>query len=565
MMIYAKKLTDHDVNKQISIPKQVVTNFIQNSTNDHKMYFVGKKTQQKGVVLLKMATDPRLGGDIKTVIAAEGSGSFEAGNIMVLGKAGANNFILELIKPGDSRFVVWNDMFIKGDDHVLLFDDQDSNSNDVDLSYLPYLGNNEFANQAIRIMIDYDLFDQGLLDKMQDPDWSKTYIRRILPLLKQIPLDSSEDIIQQERKDSAGNNRYYDIVYRIADQDFIASNNWYTPEKKAFVEFIANELNRRGYNAITNKAIIGAENILFYGVPGSGKSRYVSDHYELNSENTERVVFHPEYSFSDFVGQILPISEGDKVSYPFVPGPFTSILKKAVENTNRKYYLVIEELNRGNAPAIFGDLFQLLDRNEIGESEYEVTNFDIAKEVYHDKYHKIRLPSNLWIIATMNTSDQNVFTLDTAFQRRWNMQLIRNDIKPALHANENIKGSSITWSIFVEIINEKILSTSEQFGSFGDKRLGAYFAKINELGKDRFPGKVLKYLWDDAFKMNHDAVFNDSIKSFDYLIEEYSKPSGDPLQKVLNDEVYKSMLNRINDSSNHEQNETDSTTEESVN
>ena len=172
------------------------------------------------------------------------------------------------------------------------------------------------------------------------------------------------------------------------------------------------------------------ENILLYGVPGAGKSHEIKTKYCDDEKRMERVVFHPDYTYSDFVGQILPRVEkdkdgSDKLKYVFTPGPFTKLLKKAQNDPGKDYYLVIEELNRGNAPAIFGEIFQLLDRKdeeeypaeEVGESEYGISNYEVAKEVYGDEKHQVRIPSNMFILATMNTADQNVFTLDTAFQR----------------------------------------------------------------------------------------------------------------------------------------------------
>lgn len=173
-----------------------------------------------------------------------------------------------------------------------------------------------------------------------------------------------------------------------------------------------------------------AENILFYGVPGCGKSYSVEQRYESQVTNNQckvRVVFHPDYTYSDFVGQVMPVlekvtksdgTEEEKLQYKFVPGPFTRILEVAYANHQEKCLLIIEELNRGNAPAIFGEIFQLLDRNDDGSSKYAIYNSDIANEVHKDKLCPIKLPSNLTIVATMNTSDQNVFTMDTAFQRR---------------------------------------------------------------------------------------------------------------------------------------------------
>lgn len=192
------------------------------------------------------------------------------------------------------------------------------------------------------------------------------------------------------------------------------------------------------------------ENILLYGVPGAGKSWTIQHEYCDDEKCMERLVFHPDYMYSDFVGQILPIVKKDdegkeKVRYEFKPGPFTKILKKAYEDPEHSYYLVIEEINRGNAPAIFGEIFQLLDRMDEdkegfkkGTSEYGITNENVALEVYGDADRKVRIPANLSILGTMNTSDQNVFTLDTAFQRRWIMRMIKNSFTNHKYADNKI-------------------------------------------------------------------------------------------------------------------------------
>ena len=294
----------------------------------------------------------------------------------------------------------------------------------------------------------------------------------------------------------------------------------------------------------------GAENILLYGVPGAGKSHHIKKHYCSNKKFIERVVFHPDYTYSDFVGQILPRVEGEKLKYVFTPGPFTKILKSAYEDPENYYYLIIEEINRGNAPAIFGEIFQLLDRRteedddktKIGESEYGITNFDVAREVYGDENREVLIPSNLWILSTMNTADQNVFTLDTAFQRRWTMKHIENNVLKADHADKEIGGTGINWGAFATVINDMVVDMSVDVSSSEDKRLGAYFVGLRELQADRFPEKVLKYLWDDAFKMDREAVFNDQLKSLETVIETYDTAEKSKLKTVLRASVYEKML-----------------------
>lgn len=263
----------------------------------------------------------------------------------------------------------------------------------------------------------------------------------------------------------------------------------------------------------------GAENILLYGVPGCGKSHTIKTEYCDNDDYMERAVFHPDYTYSDFVGQILPKVDDGHIEYRFEPGPFTRILKKAIENRNESFYLVVEEINRGNAPAIFGDIFQLLDRGADGCSEYGVSNENVASYVYDDVTTKIKIPGNLFVLATMNTSDQNVFTLDTAFKRRWAMRMIENNIDACEYANHQICAWGITWGIFAKTINQKIIELGENNLSNEDNRLGAYFIREADLNDaERFGEKVLMYLWNDAFKFDHDKVFKTEYRTLDELI-----------------------------------------------
>ena len=329
-----------------------------------------------------------------------------------------------------------------------------------------------------------------------------------------------------------------------------------------------------------------ADNILLYGVPGCGKSHKVEEEYEskiTTEKNKIRVVFHPDYTYSDFVGQLLPVlkevenAQGvkeEKLQYEFVPGPFTKIIKTAYEEPNQQCLLIIEELNRGNAPAIFGEIFQLLDRNDNGESKYGIYNADIAKYAYGGLPENqgiainviantpIKLPPNLTIVATMNTSDQNVFTMDTAFQRRWQMKHIPNrftgeslDEKTINHVAKHLPNSEISWGVFAQTINKKMHTANLGFGGTEDKSLGVYFATDNDLDDaERFAEKVLKYLWDDAFKLGRKELFNDCSQGLSAVIEAYEdaakakiekQSAEDPLKKVLVPEVYNEMQKKM--------------------
>lgn len=309
---------------------------------------------------------------------------------------------------------------------------------------------------------------------------------------------------------------------------------------------------------ITNERLKGGRNIILYGVPGAGKSWTIKHEYCNDDERLERIIFHPDYTYFDFIGQILPkIKEDSSVSYEFAPGPFTNLLKKAYLNPEKEYFLIIEEINRGNAPAIFGDIFQLLDRNKDGSSEYEITNTDVANIIYGDKNQKVSIPSNMSIICTMNTSDQNVFTLDTAFQRRWQMRLIKNefinDENEANFAKTKILDTEVTWEHFVTSINEIILSKNFGITSSEDKRLGTHFVsgedlKYNENDEkqnSRFPEKVLKYLWDDAFKFTREDIFDlNNVPMLENIIKKFVTSTKNDRLKVFKENIYNTLVEK---------------------
>lgn len=334
-------------------------------------------------------------------------------------------------------------------------------------------------------------------------------------------------------------------------------------------------------------------NEIYYGTPGCGKSFFVDKIFNTKENKVFRTVFHPEYSNADFVGQILPqIDEEDssKVVYKFKEGIFTQALKFAYYNPTISVYLIIEEINRGNASAIFGEIFQLLDRDDNKESKYGIHNELIATSLELNPYSEIKLPSNFSLIATMNTSDQNVYTLDTAFKRRWNLIKIRNSFKdidnfaslPNYEKEEKqykydmaksfIPGSAYTWRQFVEKVNAKISEKGKgYFIQSEDKEIGVYFISPSYLSSTpnnnnsllikKFGEKVLMYLWNDVVKTNPEKLFkmttslNAQINSLDNLLDEFeSVPNGDTLSVFLGDlfPLATSTTEQSGDSSNTE-------------
>lgn len=291
--------------------------------------------------------------------------------------------------------------------------------------------------------------------------------------------------------------------------------------------------------------IKNGKNVVVYGTPGCGKSFYVQNTYlakcGVANEHRIRTTFYMDYTNTDFVGQILPkVKPNGEVTYDFTPGPFALAMRMAIENPDDAVALIIEELNRGNAASIFGDIFQLLDRDESGKSRYAITNVNLQD--YLNKYfegvytfNSIRIPANLHIVATMNTSDQNVFTLDTAFKRRWQFEKLRNEFTlEHKYKDYFVPGmDGVTWEALVTAINKYIVDRPDDLAS-EDKQLGVYFIEketlcatseecSDETKINRFAFKLFEYLWDDVAKYAHSDWFAAEIKTLDDLIDAYKR------------------------------------------
>lgn len=292
---------------------------------------------------------------------------------------------------------------------------------------------------------------------------------------------------------------------------------------------------------------------IYYGAPGTGKSKAIKD--LTFGESVIRTTFHPDSDYASFVGTYKPITEEvvlrdcygkkviddetkevvkeERIAYKFIPQAFLEAYVEAWKKlgSSKKQYLIIEEINRGNCAQIFGDLFQLLDRNEYGFSDYpivadkdmqkylekefagwEITNKDEINQLYGEanmvnlimKGERLVLPSNLYIWATMNTSDQSLFPIDSAFKRRWDWKYVPiregrdKETNAPLNWYINTGDKQYKWWSFISKVNELIgsLTNSE------DKKLGYFFckAKDGEIDADLFVSKVIFYLWNDVFK-----------------------------------------------------------------
>lgn len=307
--------------------------------------------------------------------------------------------------------------------------------------------------------------------------------------------------------------------------------------------------------------------VIYFGAPGTGKSYLIKELLKgVNPNNIFRVTIHPEYTYSDFVGQLLPESDGSGgVKFIFKEGTFTQALKKAYSNSSIDVYLVLEELSRGNVAAIFGDIFQLLDRNQYFVSTYSIKNKNIADQITEIIGDDITLPANFNIICTVNMNDQSVFPMDTAFKRRFDWQYVSTDPivdedkgrnaklnNPKIIINKDSKEKiETTWHAFYTALNNYITNKIDGLGKSEDKQIGQFFIdfeeelikeshstdpitsqKAIEVINEKIKHKLLLYLWQDVqgILLNRTkSLFDKEISSFDKLFNAYG------VSKVFND------------------------------
>lgn len=261
---------------------------------------------------------------------------------------------------------------------------------------------------------------------------------------------------------------------------------------------------------------------IFYGSPGTGKSYYLDQYCE--GAKISKVTFHPEYDYHAFVGSYKPTMNEGVITYSFTPQVFTSIYINAWQNPSTVYFLQIEEINRGNCAEIFGDLFQLLDRDDNGYSQYAISPdqdlLTYLKQELGDDHlgianDMIRLPNNLLFVATMNTSDQSLYPMDSAFKRRWDWQYMPINYT-CQYSDVNIllnNGVSFKWLDFLQKINTIIYQKTQTT----DKQLGNWFLKAKKysstqdkyISQNDFINKVIFFLWNDVFKDEDSELFKD--------------------------------------------------------
>jgi hypothetical protein len=292
------------------------------------------------------------------------------------------------------------------------------------------------------------------------------------------------------------------------------------------------------------KPIIYPHNRILFGAPGSGKS-YKLEKQRLDfGENYERVTFHPNYTYAQFVGTYKPkpkfknkgtAEEKEYVSYEFVAGPFLRVWVKAKQTEKENYLLIIEEINRANVSAVFGDIFQLLDREESGDSEYKIATTEEMRDYLEsegferDTVETISIPRNMYIWATMNSADQGVSPIDTAFKRRWYFEYVGiNEGSNEISDKEitlKLYEQPIYWDKLRSRINDRL--TESDINVNEDKLIGPFFLNNKELSSpiidEIFKNKLLMYLFDDVLKHKKGKLFKPNLNTFSKIIDAYDK------------------------------------------
>ena len=409
---------------------------------------------------------------------------------------------------------------------------------------LEYINKNEFAYLLYNIQdkgftystIISEIKDirNGILQPLQLPeeaqkytDWKPiNFLERFNFLETENSQTTIKDDVLRQYKKQLQNLKIYNIDKNIITEDTKM------PETKPFENFeyeVFNNTEEKRYNRI------------IFGAPGTGKSHKIDGDKDSLGELDvfERVTFHPNYTYSQFVGTYKPVSIGNgDIEYKYVEGPFMRLLTAALENakdsnrTNpKRYLLIIEEINRANVAAVFGDMFQLLDRKD-GVSEYEIQTSEDVRKYLADKlggepenYKTLKLPNNFYIWATMNSADQGVQPMDAAFKRRWDFEYLNIDsgafnINIPIPMGTDHNGEVTTWKdVDWNDLRNNINNTLKKISGVNeDKLLGPFFIgnkeKLTDLitnkknFNDLFKSKVLMYLYEDVVKMQPSELFN---------------------------------------------------------
>lgn len=592
MRLYIRKLNSQQcTNKSISVTMPIFKDFFEDSD---VIYVKGKKSGQSGkapFTFTRDREDPRFGGVFKEVLRAEGNGSFKIGDILVVEKA-KPNYIVSLITEIDMEYETYNSLLNSNIHSEIYIDDLaeieknndqedyvkfkkllgwfvkqlNINNNLEDGKHIAGQGYNENASIRKNYMAwrDYGDFtlDCNIVSGFQSTNSKLNYINKTDTGINIRPwFDSvTKKVISV----------YLDIYGEVSNESsMLIGENYCIEELGLFDEDEPNNLLKELFDKYkklieheksewdtiseikyktscldeikisNNETIKVARNRIFFGAPGTGKSHELDTQTKaFVGERYERVTFHPEYTHSGFFGTYKPIpnpNDPDKITYTFVSGPFLRVLTKALINANattnpQPFVLLIEEINRANIAAVFGEVFQLLDRESdinsefTNASKYFISPSEDVKSYLVNEFanagirttkkdfEDLRIPDNMFIWASMNSADQGVFPMDTAFKRRWEFEYfdINKNEEVIGKFSFEINGEEIKWNALRKAINQHLteLRINE------DKLMGPFFMgkSVFENGNNdeivkTINNKVIMYLFEDAARQKRKDVF----------------------------------------------------------
>lgn len=401
--------------------------------------------------------------------------------------------------------------------------------NDISSELSKFLPNTHYVEQEWR-----DLFGENLSDDIANA-LSTVQTLPFFNLINKIIYKANELTIPFDDKQMPLSKEYLDASIAYLTSQMM-------DEQKHLESFLVDKK-----LSVSTDLVLG-ENIIYYGAPGTGKSHQLNE--LTNGDKKIVTVFHPDTQNSDFIGSLKPTNVSGAVTYAFRPGPFTSALLEALKNPKQNVYLVIEEINRAPAAAVFGELFQLLDR-ESGASKYKIDFTDPDMQAYIneqlkaaciDELTKLSIPANLSLLATMNSSDQAVMPLDTAFKRRWSFRYMKLDFENLAVSSQNLRimttqgAYDITWKDFAnKVINHQL----KEMKVPEDRLIGPFFLNSTELSNSKtsneaISGKLFVYLWDDVLRhKGRNIIFDKSIGTFGELHEQFIEGKKSVFSEVI--------------------------------
>ncbi|MDE8054448.1 hypothetical protein PT047_01755 [Erysipelothrix rhusiopathiae] len=514
MNIYLRKILKHDITHQISLTKEVLNSFFSVNTDKASTQMKGKKSKKTRLVTFLLSTDPRFGGDIKQIINDEGG--MDIDDILLFTKK-KDFYEIEVISSKDLRYDTLISM-MSSERHLIINTDENNESSDISVKMnINYKTNVENLYPRNRILFgapgtgkSYTLNNEKkeLLERGKEDDYERVTFHPDYSYANFVGTYKPVMVEDTSQSNSETNDEY--VISVLTDIKKSAEEKYDLLHEK----FKDDELMRLP---------------LLLGL-------YTDDEFIPSNESciSEAGCFEEERilgnSIRPYINLAKTTSSKKDISYEYVPGPFMRILVKALKNAmtdeQRPFLLIIEEINRANVSAVFGEVFQLLDRDNDGVSEYKIaTTNDMRRylseqlNVSESDVETIKIPNNLFIWSTMNSADQGVFPMDTAFKRRWDFTYLGID-----DSDEKIRGKyvlladdcsqKVEWNKLRKAINNFL--AKEKINE--DKLLGPYFISksIIEPNGDEidrikfintFKNKVIMYLFEDAARQKRSKLF----------------------------------------------------------